>query len=180
MQRHSLRCRCTAVAHFSWQTWPWLCVGAAHSEVAAILILVTSTPWCSLSCTGCMSYCFSLLRSTGMRTLPPSPLIGFMALLLCQLVSYRESYFLVNPSPRLHLLSATSSPQIVLLAVECTVAVSWRCHRIRGAECLKIGSIAHSFCKRGILAYYTYPPNRMFTLTKIWQHVREQKASDEP
>lgn len=65
MQRLSLCCQSTTVAHLSWQTWPWLFVAAAPSEVAAIFILVTSTPQCSLSCTRCMSYCcFSLLHST--------------------------------------------------------------------------------------------------------------------
>lgn len=65
MRRLSQGCQSTTVAHLSWQTWPWLFVAAAPSEVAAIFSLVTSTPQSSLSCARCMSYCcFSPLHST--------------------------------------------------------------------------------------------------------------------
>lgn len=59
-------------------------VAAAPSEVAAIFILVTSTPQCSLSCSRCMSCCcfFSAaqyIQTRSRRADPPSALIGFVA-----------------------------------------------------------------------------------------------------
>lgn len=92
MQRLSLCCQSTTVAHLNWRTWPWLSVAAAPSEVATIFIRVTSTPQCSLSCTRCMSYCcFSLLHGTskhstvtGMRTVLRR--VGFET--LCFFVSW--------------------------------------------------------------------------------------------
>lgn len=70
--------------------------------------------------------------------IPSSPLIGFVALLVCQLVAHRESYFLDNPSRRHHWLSATSTQQVVLFAAEFRLAVSWRYRGIRGTESLSI------------------------------------------
>lgn len=136
-------------------------MGASHSEVAVILIPVTSAPESRLGC------CFSPLQRAGMHKTPH------------HLRQPRWPYFYVNWSPAENRISPTSRQTGVCTAgslffeVRIRFAVKRRRHGIGGRDslsafCAQLLFIRSSNSLRVFyaLAHHGLPPGR-----KIWYHV---------
>lgn len=177
MQRHPLRCQSSTLALLSWQRWPWLCVGAAHSEVATILIPVTSTPKCSPDVWAIVFLCCTVHSNTVQKC--THPLVTFdrlCGITLCQFVAPQRitfpSQFIKKASLAVcNVYSAGCS--VCCRAEACSQLEVWwdsgdRVIKYFSTWLLLIHSSGRAY--RFICILQTV----VVTIKKIWQHFMEQ------